>query len=114
MATRHIADAESEFHIVNCTPDFCRVGNTMVAFDISQTLSPEKMAYSTSVFARGKPVLLLDSVVKGVQGNAGQGKQSGVSQGSGDSKLMTGSGTVFIEDRQTARHFDEVLMNGVF
>jgi NADPH-dependent glutamate synthase beta subunit-like oxidoreductase len=114
MAEKHIADAEHSFVIVNVTPDFCRVGKDIIPFDISQTLQPEKATFARKVFARGERVLTIDSVVKAVNGNAGKGVSSGVSLGTGDSKIVQGSSTVFTEGRPTARHLDEVLMNGVF
>ena len=112
--TKHIADAESTFIVVNVTPDFCKVGKKIVPFDIFQQLAPEKNAYSTNVFARGKKVLLLDSVIKGVIGNAGEGVQSNVSQGAGHTRVIEGAKTVVTQGRLTARHLDEVLMNGAF
>ena len=33
---RHIADGESQFVVLNVTPDFCKVGKKIVAFDICQ------------------------------------------------------------------------------
>lgn len=114
MADKHIADAESTFVIVNVNPDFCRVGKSIIAFDICQVLQPEKAAYAGTVFARGEKVMMIDSVVKAVKGNAGKGVRSGVSLGTGDSKIQQGSSTVFTEGKATARHLDEVLMNGVF
>jgi len=114
MATKHIADAESTFLIYNVTPDFCRVMGRVIPFDIVQVLSPEKAAYSATVFARGQKVLMIDSVVKGVLGNAGKGVKSGVSLGKGDSQVIQGANKVFVEGRQAARHLDEVLMNGTF
>lgn len=114
MADKHIADAESTFLIVNVNPDFCRVGKSIVPFDICQVLQPEKVAYAQTVFARGVQVMMKGSVVKAVRGNAGKGVRSGVSLGTGDSQIQEGSSTVFTEGRATARHLDEVLMNGVF
>jgi hypothetical protein len=60
---KHIADAESEFKVVNITPDFCRVDGCVVPFDIKQDLSEERTEYAKDFFARGKRVLRLGSVV---------------------------------------------------
>ncbi len=109
---RHIADAEVEFVVVNVTPDFCRVGKSVVAFDISQNLKPEEANYAKSVFARSERVLMIDSIVDHVKGNAGRGLASGVSLGAGHSKVLQGSGTVIVESRLAARHNDLVEMNG--
>ncbi len=114
MAEKHIADAEAQFVVVNVAPDFCKVGKRIIPFDISQVLTPEKTAYAQTVFARGKQVLMIDSVIKGVRGNAGKGVSSGVSLGQGDTQIKQGSSTVHTEGRRTARHWDEVDMNGVF
>lgn len=109
---RHIADGETSFVILNVTPDFCRVGNSIVAFDISQTLKPEEADYAKSVFARSEPVLMINSIIDKVVGNAGSGVASNVSLGSGHSKIVEGSGTVIVESRMVARHDDLVDMNG--
>ncbi|OAT34370.1 Rhs family protein [Buttiauxella brennerae ATCC 51605] len=112
MATRHIADAEDEFIVVNVTPDFCILGIIITPYDIVQKLSSEKVSYSRTVFARGKKILMIDSIIQVVEGNAGAGVMSGVSLGNGHCKVLTGANTVFTEGRPTARHLDEVLMNG--
>jgi hypothetical protein len=109
---RHIADAETRFMVVNVTPDFCVVGDRVVPFDIVSILPPEKAAYAQTVFARGEKVLMIESVVRGVAGNAGSGVRSGVSLGSGNVKVVSGSRTVFVESRAVARHGDLCEMNG--
>lgn len=114
MATKHIADAEGDFTISNVTPDFCKVGKDVIPFDINRTLKPEKASYAQSVFARGEKTLTIQSIIAGVDGNAGKGVKSGVSLGDGNSQVQEGSGSVFIEGKKTARHGDEVQMNGVF
>lgn len=86
----------------------------IIPFDISQVLTPEKAAYAQTVFARGQQVLMIDSIIKGVNGNAGKGVCSGVSLAKGDTLVTQGASTVHTEGRLTARHLDEVLMNGVF
>ena len=109
---KHIADGESSFIVFNVTPDFCKVGNRIIAFDICQTLQPQQADFATSVFARSEQVVLIDSIVAGVQGNAGTGVSSTVAQSDGHSKVIEGSTTVFIESRITARHNDLIEMNG--
>ncbi|HEY5798651.1 MAG TPA: PAAR-like domain-containing protein [Burkholderiaceae bacterium] len=110
---RHIADAETAFVVLNVTPDFCRVGAAIVPFDICQILPPERAQYATSVFARSEKVLMVDSLIAGVLGNAGQGVGSTVSLGAGHSRVMAGATSVFIESRMAARHDDLVEMNGM-
>jgi hypothetical protein len=108
----HIADAEAKFMVVNVTPDFCIVGDQVIPFDIVSILPPEKAAYADSVFARGEKVLMIDSIVKGVAGNAGSGVRSGVSLGAGNVQVVSGAQTVFVESRAVARHDDLCEMNG--
>jgi hypothetical protein len=111
MTVPHLADAENGYVVINITPDFCKVGKKVVPFDIFQRLSPEKTGYAQTVFARDEKVILIDSVIKGVIGNAGKGVKSGVSAGKGDNVVIQGSPTVIIEDKLAARHDDLVQMN---
>ena len=111
MAERHIADAESEFKVVNINPDLCFVNGAVVPFEIYRELPPEKSDYAHTVHARGCMVLHVDSVVQGVIGNAGQGVSSGVSQGGGDTKILEGSKSVRVEGKYGARHLDLCDMN---
>lgn len=112
MATKHIADAEGEFYVMNTPPDICKVGKKPIPFDIFQVLTPEKSDYAKTVFARGNPVLMQGSVIRAVIGDTGSGVASGVSMGGGHTKVITGSPTVFVEGRPVARHLEDVLMNG--
>jgi hypothetical protein len=107
----HIADAEEEFFVISVTPDMCQVGKHIVAFEPMQTLVPEEGNYSASVFSRDEKILLVDSIIDGVKGNAGKGLKSGVAVKNGHVKVKEGSQTVIIEDRLTARDGDEVDMN---
>ena len=112
MSERHAADAEDTFIVYNVTPDLCKVGKAVVPFEIWQKLTPEKSDYAETVSARSEPVLMVDSHIKGVKGNAGKGVcLSTVSRGNGHTRINTGSGSVIVEGRQLARHMDEVTMN---
>lgn len=111
MASKHAADAEGNFQAYNVTPDFCKIGKRVIAFDIQQVLAQEKSDYSSNVRARGCKVLYVGSVIKGVQGNAGSGIGSSVSQDAGDSRVLTGSSNLFVNGNPAARHGDEVTMN---
>ena len=108
----HIADAETAFMVVSVTPDFCRVGKKIVPFDIVALLPPEKSNYASTVSAHSEKVLMIDSIVAGVVGNAGAGVQSQVSLAGGNVKVTSGSSTVFVEGRKAARHGDTCEMNG--
>jgi hypothetical protein len=107
----HIADAEDEFFVLSVTPDMCQVGKSVVAFEPMQRLSSEQGNYSSTVFSRDEKILLINSVIHGMKGNAGTGLASGVAVQSGNAIVKEGSQTVFIEDRMTARDGDEVDMN---
>jgi hypothetical protein len=111
MADKHIANREARWVALNTAPDWCVVDDTVIPFDLSRTLDHELTLYSTSVFARGQPLLMLDSIVQGVDGDAGQGVGSTVSQGSGHVWVREGSPTVYVEGRPVARHLDKVQMN---
>lgn len=111
MSEPHIADAETRFRVVNIAPDFCIVGGKVVPFEIYRDLPPEKSNYASKVRARGEKVLHIDSIVKGVIGNAGSGVASGVSQGGGDTVITEGSQSVRVEGKLCARHFDLCQMN---
>lgn len=112
MSGKHIANAETVWRVMNICPDFCKVGGKVVPFDIYQTLQPERANYASTVFARGgTKVLHLDSIIRGVIGNAGSGISSGVSQGSGHTLVVEGAPTVFVRGKKCARHKDRVCMN---
>ena len=111
MAEKHIADAESTWKVCNINPDMCIVNGQVVPFEIYQVLTPEKSNYASTVHARGCKVLKVNSIIKGVIGNAGKGVSSGVSQGSGDTVVLEGAKSVRVEGQLCARHMDLVEMN---
>jgi len=111
MAEKHVANREANWRAVNICPDFCQVGNAVIPFDISQTLDNDAMHYARTVYARGQPLVLRDSVVRGVQGDAGRGVISGTSGGSGQVWIKAGSPTVYAEGRPVTRHGDACWMN---
>ena len=111
MANKHIANREACWVALNVTPDFCRVGDRIIPFDIARSLDQDKALYARTVFARGEPVLMIESLARGVVGNAGSGVKSGVSQEAGHVWLRAGSSTVFAEGRMVSRHLDLCLMN---
>jgi len=107
----HIADAEDTFRVINITPDFCRVDGKVIPYDIEQVLTPEKARYSPDVLARGKRVLKKLSIISGVQGNAGEGIASGVSQRDGHTLMLEGDPRFLVNGDPTCRHGDACLMN---
>jgi hypothetical protein len=107
----HVADAETLHLVTNINPDFCKVGQATLPFDLARQIPPQKSSYSKSVSAHSKPVLMVNSVVQGVVGNAGKGVQSQVATGAGHVVILEGASTVFVEDRALARHNDLCAMN---
>jgi hypothetical protein len=110
MADKHIADKEAKFVAVSTPPDFCKVGNQVVPFDISRKLD-KAMVHATKVFARGVPVLRITDIIQGVDGDAGQGVISGTSKGGGDVLIKTGADNVYAEKLLVARHQSICEMN---
>jgi hypothetical protein len=109
----HAADAEVDFVVINVTPDFCRVDGKVVPFEIFQTLDNERAGFARSVKARGNnKMLMVNSVIRGVQGNEGEGVISGVALKGGDVLLVEGASNIKVEGRSLARHNDLCLMNG--
>jgi hypothetical protein len=112
MGEKHIADAEAIWRVINTEPDMCIVSGQVVPFDIYQVLTPEKSNYSPNVRARGgNKVLHVNSVIKGVIGNAGSGVHSGVSLGSGNTIITQGAQSVRVNGELCARHLDQCWMN---
>ncbi len=107
----HIADAESQFKVVNVTPDFCEVHGQVVPFDIYRDLTPERDGYAKRVNARGVRVLTVGSVVSGVVGNMGEGVISTVSQSGGDVVMIQGVPNVRAHGRAVCHDQDLCLMN---
>lgn len=111
MASKHIADAEGAFMVINVTPDFCKVDNKPVPFDIFQVLPPEKYGYSPSVIGRGEKTLKLDSAVGGTIGNLGEGIISTVSGAEGHAIMIEGKDTVLVNGQPLVHDQHQVLMN---
>lgn len=110
MAEKHIANKEGIWRAVNTSPDFCKVGTSVVPFDIYRDLSGA-ILYSRNVYARGLPVLTVTSRLKGVIGDTGSGVASQVSLGAGDVIVISGSSTVYTNRLQTAYNLSDCLMN---
>jgi hypothetical protein len=112
VSTPHVADAEDEFYVLAISPDFCKVGNQVVPCFPMRKLPTEEADYATSVFARSEKILMVDTIVDGVKGNAGEGIKSGVSLANGHVKMLQGDATVLVEGRKAARHDDLCWING--
>ena len=110
MAEKHIANKENNWRAVNTSPDFCKVGASVVPFDIFRDLS-NAIIYSPNVYARGVPVLTVTSRIKGVVGDTGSGVASQVSMGGGDVIITSGSPTVNTNKLKTAYNTSDCVMN---
>jgi hypothetical protein len=110
MATKHIADKESKFVAVCIAPDFCKMGNQIVPFDISRKLDHASV-HASKVYARGVPVVRITDVIQGVDGDAGEGVISGTSKGGGDVIIKTGADNVYAQGLLVARHHSLCEMN---
>jgi hypothetical protein len=108
---KHIADAETEFVVINVNPDFCDVDGEVIPFDIYQVMSSERAEYAPDFFSRGGKVLLEGTIIRGVVGNAGEGVLSGVSQGKGDCIPIEGTDHLLSHGRRVCRHHHRCLMN---
>ncbi len=112
MTSKHIADAEGGmFLVLNVEPDLCVVNGTVVPFDIFQWQSAEHSKYAKATVARGENVLMRDSTVGGVNGNAGKGIFSGTSRDSGVSVVAKGCSSVIVEGVAVAHDGSVVRMN---
>ena len=111
MAVKHIANRENIAIAHNVNPDFCRVGNQTIPFDIYRMLDRDKALYAQTVFARGEPVILVNSISSGVIGNTGRGIASQVARAEGHVWMIDNDSTVYAEGRRVVRHKDECWMN---
>lgn len=111
MAEKHIVNREAQWVALNICPDFCKVGDDIIPYDISRSMDQDLMHYAKTVFARGEPVVMRDSVAAGVQGDAGSGIISSASLGRGHVWIKQGSSSVFVEKRPLTRHLDACWMN---
>src|SRR5262245_31574897 len=110
MATKEIANKLSKPVAVSKNPDICCVDGALVPFDISRDLS-HSIKHSPNVNAQGVPVIHVDSLIKGVDGNKGEGISSGVAQQDGHVLVKTGAPLVNTNGRCTARNMSECEMN---
>ncbi|RQU99896.1 hypothetical protein DF047_33790 [Burkholderia cenocepacia] len=99
--SRHIAN-EDRWKAFTTSPDFCKVGNSVVPFD-SYAIINNKQTASPNVFAAGKPVYRVGDLHHGVLGDAGQHVVSGTSLGSGYVKILSGQSNVIVNGQKVAR-----------
>ena len=87
--SKHTADAEAKFLVLNVTPDFCEVEGQVCPFDIARELSCTSSDFAEQLVVRGQKALRVGTRVSGVEGNAGKGVISGVALGAGDTVIVT-------------------------
>jgi uncharacterized Zn-binding protein involved in type VI secretion len=105
----HIAHAQG-WKAVCTSPDYCKVGKDIVAFNSFATLDNKQTA-SPNVKARGTSVYRKDDVIKGVQGDAGEHVVSATSLGRGYVKILDGHAHVKVNGIPVARHDSRCLIN---
>ncbi|MBZ2210091.1 PAAR-like domain-containing protein [Massilia soli] len=105
----HIAHSEG-WQAICTAPDFCKVGNAVVAFNSFATLDMQQTA-SPNVKARGTAVYRKGDMIKQVQGDAGKHIVSGTSLGSGHVKILDGHDNVKVNGIPVARHDSRCLIN---
>ncbi|HAV1239786.1 TPA: DUF4150 domain-containing protein [Salmonella enterica] len=110
MAERHIGHRSPQYVVVSMAPDVCLIGNMPVPFDSFQILSNEKY-YISNVRAHKNPILTVDSIIAGTQGNAGKGINSGTSLSRGDCRILTGVDHIKCKGKPIALHGSLVAMN---
>lgn len=106
----HAGNADSQWLAVTSFPDYCRVGDKIIAFDTTASLD-NPIDFSPNVIMAGYEVYRVNDLCKGTQGNAGKGLVSGTSGGSGHVKLLTGQESVKVNGKVLARHDGECLIN---
>lgn len=106
---RHIAHAEG-WRAVCTSPDYCKVGKDVVAFNSFATLDKKQTA-SSNVKARGTSVYRKGDVIKNVQADAGKHIVSGTSLGRGHVKILEGHENVKVNGIPVARHDSRCLIN---
>jgi hypothetical protein len=107
--SRHIGN-ESNWQVACTMPDYCQVGNSVVPFDTSATISKQILS-SPNVKAQGECVYRIGDLHKGVKGDAGKGIPSATSQGNGCVKFIEGQGNVKANGIPVVRHDNRCMIN---
>ncbi|QRY77897.1 RHS repeat protein [Pseudomonas sp. PDNC002] len=107
---RHVANESTQWKAICITPDFCRVGLPIIAFDSFATLD-KQVKSSPNVKAQGVPVYRQGDLFQQVQADAGQHVVAGTSLGSGHVKLLDGHPTAKANGIPLARHDSYCLVN---
>jgi hypothetical protein len=100
---RHVAHETEMWRAVCITPDFCRVGNSVIPFN-SFALIGEESRSSPNVNALGTPVYRVGDLHHGVLADAGSHVVAGTSLGSGYVKFLTGQENVRANGLAMVRH----------
>lgn len=107
--SRHIANATA-WRAICTDPDWCKVGNAVVAFDSFAIIDQVQMA-SPNVKAQCEPVYRIGDLHKGIQADAGAQLVAQTSLGSGYTKMLSGSNSVKVNNLPVARDGSECLVN---
>jgi|GEM_PF-799528 len=108
MAEKKIAHATPELLAINTAPDNCIVGTQVIPFDITCMLSTA-INPSGNVNALSTPVILLNTQLATVAGDAGAGVKSGTC--CGKVEILDASTTVYANGQQVPFHDSLCTMN---
>lgn len=109
-SSQHAANADSTWMAATSAPDFCRVGNSIIAFESTATLE-SPIRYSPDVIAAGCELYRMGDLFQGIQGDAGQHVVSGTSLGSGHVLITGGQDNVKVNGLPMARHDSPCMIN---
>lgn len=107
--SRHIANATA-WRAICTDPDWCKVGNAVVAFDSFAVIDQVQIA-SPNVKAQCEPVYRIGDLHKGIQADAGAQLVAQTSLGSGYTKMLSGSNKVKVNNLPVARDGSECIVN---
>ena len=109
--TRHAAN-ETDWYAISTSPDYCKVGQSVIGFDTYAVLS-NKATASPNVKAQtgGKAIYRVGDMAKGVQGNAGAGVCSNTSLDLGYLKFVSGQYNLKVNGRSVVIDGSRCLIN---
>lgn len=102
-SARHAANDSNEWKAVCTSPDYCKVGSSVVPFDSYADIGRQTKS-SPDVKAQAVPVYRVGDLHHGVQADAGRHIVSGTSLGDGYVQFLTGQDNVKVNGLPLVRH----------
>lgn len=99
----HAANNSDQWKAVCTSPDYCKVGNSVVPFDSYADIGRETKS-SPDVMAQGLPVYRVGDLHHGVKADAGRHIVCGTSLGSGYVQFLSGHDNVKVNGLPVVRH----------